>query len=209
MTTQSRVAGQVLIVSAASGAGKSSLLSALRERMPELAVAVSHTTRAPRPGEENGRHYHFVEMASFEAMIAADAFIEHAEVFGNRYGTARSSVESLLAEGRDVIVEIDWQGARRVREVLPGSASIYIAPPSRDALEQRLRARGQDSDAVIAGRMAQARSELIHWHEYDYLVVNDDFEVAAEDLVAIVRAQRLSRERQAVTQSELLESLLA
>ncbi|MCB1737800.1 MAG: guanylate kinase [Gammaproteobacteria bacterium] len=200
--------GQVLIVSAASGAGKSSLLRALREHMPELAVAVSHTTRAPRPGEVDGEHYHFVDMARFEAMIAADAFIEHAEVFGNRYGTAKLSVESLLAEGRDVIVEIDWQGARRVREVLPGSVSIYIAPPSRDALEERLRARGQDDEAVIAGRMAQARSELVHWDEYDYLVVNDDFATATDDLVAIVRAMRLTRSRQAVSQRDLMAALL-
>ncbi|MCP5140905.1 MAG: guanylate kinase [Gammaproteobacteria bacterium] len=200
--------GQVLIVSAASGAGKSSLLRALRERMPELAVAVSHTTRAPRPGESDGVHYHFVDMARFEAMIAADAFIEHAKVFGNRYGTAQSSVRSLLAEDRDVIVEIDWQGARKVREVMPGSVSIYIAPPSRAALEERLRARGQDSDEVIAGRMAQARSELEHWHEYDYLVVNDDFETAVDDLAAIVRSVRLAVDRQAVGQQALLTELL-
>lgn len=201
--------GTLYIVSAPSGAGKTSLVKALVGQDPEILVSVSHTTRRSRPGEEDGVHYHFVDVAAFEAMLARGAFLEHAQVFGNYYGTSREWVEARLAEGRDVLLEIDWQGARQVREALPAAVSVFILPPSRAALEERLRGRGQDDDGVIARRMEESVSELSHYGEYDYLVVNDAFQAALEDLRAIFRARRLRRERQAGALADQLAELLA
>ncbi len=200
--------GTLFIVSAPSGAGKTSLVKALVERDPRVVLSVSHTTRPPRPGERDGVDYHFVDSATFERMVAEGAFLEHAEVFGNRYGTARATVERELAADRDVILEIDWQGARQVRAAMPEAVSVFILPPSREALEARLRGRGQDDETVIARRMARAVDEMSHYDEYDYLVVNDVFETALEDLLAIVRATRLRRPAQAARHAELLRRLL-
>lgn len=185
--------GHLIVLSAPSGAGKSSLAKALVERLPNLAVSVSHTTRSPRPGEVHGVHYHFVDRARFEEMIAAGDFIEHARVFDNFYGTARSQLEALLALGKDVILDIDWQGARKIKQWMPEARTVFILPPSRATLEQRLRTRGQDDDAVIARRMRDAVSEMRHYGEFDFVIVNDDFAAARADLEAIIagRADRL------------------
>lgn len=201
--------GTLFIVSAPSGAGKTSLVRAMMERLGDIAFSVSHTTRALRPGEQDGRDYHFVDIPTFEAMIAAGEFLEHARVFDNYYGTARASVEAQLAAGQDVFLDIDWQGARQVRRAWPEATSIFILPPSRAALEARLRGRGQDSDEVIARRMAGAVSESGHYGEYDFLIINDAFPAALEELVAIVRAQRLRTPRQAGGHAGLLAALLA
>ena len=185
--------GILFIVSAPSGAGKTSLLKALLERDAGLRLAVSYTTRAPRPGEQDGVHYNFVKKTKFLRMVQAGEFLEHAEVFGNRYGTAEATVRAKLDRGRDLLLEIDWQGARQVRERFPAAVSIFVLPPSANALEQRLRGRGQDSEQIIAGRMAEARSEMSHCGEYEFLVVNDDFDTALDDLACLVRAERLRR----------------
>ncbi len=199
--------GTIYIVSAASGAGKTSLLRGLMARDPGLVISVSHTTRAPRPGEQDGVDYYFVDEPEFVRLIDEGAFLEHAHVFDRRYGTTHAAVEADLKAGRDVLVEIDWQGARQIRERLPHTVSIFILPPSRDALEARLRARNQDSDAVIAARMAAAVSEMSHCDEYDYLVWNDDFDIALADLEAIVRTRRLRRERQLNVHADALAAL--
>jgi len=201
--------GTLFIVSAPSGAGKTSLVKALLERDPSLRLAVSFTTRAPRPGERNGVHYHFVDEARFLAMMEQGAFLEHAEVFGNRYGTAEATVRDELAAGWDLLLEIDWQGARQLRERFPAAVSLFILPPSATALEERLRGRGQDSNEVIASRMAQARSEMSHYGEYDYLVVNDLFAAAVDDLACVVRAERLRRERAERRLAHALPGLLS
>ncbi len=200
--------GTLYIVAAPSGAGKTSLVRALLERSEGLALSVSHTTRPMRSGEEAGVHYHFVDRERFQAMVAAGDFLEHAEVFGNHYGTSRSAVEAQLAAGLDVILEIDWQGARQVRAAFPEALGIFILPPSRAALEERLRGRGQDSDEVIAGRMARAVDEMVHFDEFDYLVINDDFDVALEQLAAILTAQRLRQPCQQQRHADLIKSLL-
>lgn len=187
---EDRRPGQLFVVSAPSGAGKTSLVRALLAQVPEVVVSVSHTTRACRPGEQDGVDYHFVDTATFDRMVAADAFLEHARVFDNFYGTSQQAVEHQLAQGQDVILEIDWQGARRVREAMPGTASIFILPPSVEELERRLTTRGGDSPAVIARRMRDAVSEMSHYAEYDYLVINDAFEAALTALAAIVLASR-------------------
>lgn len=183
--------GILFIVSAPSGAGKTSLLKALVEQHGDLAVSVSHTTRAPRPGEADGVHYHFVDMADFERMVAASEFLEHARVFDNYYGTSAASVRQPLQKGRDVVLEIDWQGARQVRQAFAGAVSIFVIPPSVEELRRRLSARGQDSAEVVERRMKDALDELSHFGEYDYLVVNDRFEDALGELHCIVRAERL------------------
>jgi guanylate kinase len=200
--------GILFIVSAPSGAGKSSLLKELLAADRQLALSVSHTTRPPRPGEQDGMHYHFVTPEAFAELVAAGALLEHAEVFGNHYGTTEAAVRQQLAAGRDVVLEIDWQGARQVRSRFPAAVSIFILPPSLAALQQRLASRGQDSAEVIAGRMAEARSELSHHGEYDYLVVNDDFATALADLAAIARAERLRADRQRQRQAAVLAELL-
>jgi guanylate kinase len=183
--------GTLYVISAPSGAGKTSLIKALLGRDPGLHLSVSYTTRPPRPGEIDGVHYHFVAPERFQGMVAAGAFLEHAKVFGNWYGTAEAALRNELAAGRDLILEIDWQGAHQVRQRFPEAVGIFILPPDVATLDARLRGRGQDNAAVIAGRMAQARTEIAHHLDYDYLVVNDRFDVALDDLAAIVRARRL------------------
>ena len=178
--------GKLFILSAASGTGKTSLANALVEGLPDLEFSVSHTTRAPRPGERHGAHYYFVRRAEFDAMVARGEFLEHATVFGNSYGTARAEVEQRLGRGESVVLDIDWQGARTVKRLLPEAVSIFILPPSRAALKERLIKRGQDSPATIARRMAEAVSEMRHYPEFDYVVVNDDFDAALSDLRAII-----------------------
>lgn len=201
--------GVLYVVSAPSGAGKTSLVKVLLERDKALNLSVSYTTRAPRPGEESGVHYHFVDVETFRRMAADGAFVEHAEVFGNHYGTAEATLREALDAGRDLLLEIDWQGARQVRERFPEAVGLFIVPPSLAALEERLRGRGQDSDEIIAARMAESRSELAHYDEYDYLIVNDDFDLALEELATAVVAERLRRERRALAMREALDAMLA
>lgn len=201
--------GTLYIISAPSGAGKTSLVKALVDATPSLRVSVSHTTRPMRPGEQNGVHYHFVDQAAFQAMIEAGEFIEYATVFGNFYGTSLSGALDKVREGVDVILEIDWQGAQQVRREIPECVSVFILPPSRVILEQRLRSRGQDSDDVIARRTHEAVIEMSHHAEFDYLVVNDDFNTALDDLKAIIRARRLGRQGQGLRLQALLAELLA
>lgn len=200
--------GTLYVVSAPSGAGKTSLLKAVLEQMPELKLSISHTTRQQRPGEVNGVDYHFVNVDEFKQMLEQKHFLEHAEVFGNYYGTSRVWLESQLEQGHDVILEIDWQGARQVRELMPECRSIFILPPSQDELLNRLKGRGQDSDEVIQSRMAAANREIQHYDEYDYIVINDNFEVACKELAAIFTARRLRRDSQKVRQQALLKELL-
>lgn len=201
--------GNLFVIAAPSGAGKTSLVRALVEVDAGLQVSVSHTTRPPRPGEVDGEHYHFTTPAHFRELIAQERLLEHAEVHGNYYGSARDQLEAAFAAGRDVILEIDWQGARQIRERFPACVGIFILPPSRDALLERLRNRGQDSDAVIARRIANARGEMAHATEFNYLVVNDRFEDALADLRAIIRAVRLSMRVQGPRQAPLLQQLLS
>jgi len=179
--------GKLFIFSAASGTGKTSLAKALVEAMPDVSFSVSHTTRAPRPGEQHGVHYYYVTRAEFDHMVAAGEFLEHATVFGNSYGTSRKVVEDLLAAGKSVILDIDWQGARAIKQQMPQAVSIFILPPSREALRERLTNRKQDSTEVIDRRMREAISEMSHYNEFDHLVVNDDFAAALADLRAILR----------------------
>lgn len=207
MTEQ--VKGNLYVISAPSGAGKTSLVKALLETSQGITVSVSHTTRAPRPGEQDGVHYHYVSVDTFKALVEQGAFLEHAQVFDNFYGTASSSVEDKLQQGLDVILEIDWQGARQVRKRFPDCIGIFILPPSREALEQRLRGRGQDSDEIIARRMRDAQSEASHYGEYHYLVINDDFDTALVELRSIFVAERLHLERQKPRHQALLDALLA
>ncbi len=199
--------GTLFVVSAPSGAGKTSLVSALTERDPEVEVSVSHTTRAPRPGERDGVNYHFVAPAEFKRMLDQGDFLEHAQVFDYAYGTSSAWVQSRLDAGADVLLEIDWQGARQVRTRLP-CTSIFILPPSRAALLERLHQRRQDDATVIARRTADAREEMSHFNEYDYLVINDDFADAADALCAIVAAERLRAARQAATHRALFAEML-
>jgi guanylate kinase len=202
--------GTLYIISAPSGAGKSSLLKALLATAGEgVALSVSHTTRAPRPGEQDGREYHFTSVADFEARVAAGEFLEHARVFDNCYGTSRMAVERQLAGGQDVILEIDWQGARTVRAQFPAAVSIFILPPSLASLRERLTGRGQDDVAVIERRMRDAVSEMSHYGEYDYLIINDVFDRARDELAAILRAGRLRLGRQVARHGALLAGLLA
>lgn len=185
--------GKVFILSAASGTGKTSLAAALVRSTPGVEASVSHTTRAPRPGEQDGAHYHFVDRKTFDAMVARGEFLEHATVFGNSYGTARIEVETRLRQGKSAVLDIDWQGARAVKRVLPGTVSIFILPPSREALVERLTRRGQDDPEVIARRMHEAISEMSHFKEFDYVVVNDNFDLALADLQRIVRGKGAPR----------------
>lgn len=200
--------GNLFVIAAPSGAGKTSLVQALVDRDQRLQLSVSHTTRAPRPGEVDGEHYHFTDAAHFAELIAHERLLEHAQVHGNFYGTARDQIEAAFASGRDVILEIDWQGARQIRQRFPTCIGIFILPPSRAALHDRLNKRGQDTAEVIARRLANARGEMEHATEFDYLVVNDQFADALADLAAIVRAVRLSMRVQAPRQKALLAQLL-
>lgn len=202
--------GTLYTVSAPSGAGKTSLVNALLADVDEaLCVSVSHTTRTMRPGEENGVNYHFVARDQFLGMREAGDFLESAEVFGNLYGTSREWVQAQLDQGMDVILEIDWQGAEQVRKLIKPVKSIFILPPSLATLQDRLTNRGQDDEATIAGRMQLAKNEISHYGAADYLVINDQFDSALNDLRAIVRAARLEREQQLRNNASLLQDLLA
>ncbi len=201
--------GTLYIISAPSGAGKTSLVRRLVETTPAVSVAISHTTRPPRSSEQDGVHYHFVSLSNFETMIAESAFLEYAQVFGNYYGTSRAAVLASLATGQDVILEIDWQGARQIKVLLPDSLTVFILPPSRDALRERLTERGQDSPKVIEQRMKAALDELSHYAEFDYVVINNDFATALDELRAIFIAQRQRRAAQIERQQELLQALLS
>ncbi|WP_411833993.1 guanylate kinase [Pseudoxanthomonas mexicana] len=201
--------GTLYIVAAPSGAGKSSIVNAVLGKDPEIALSISFTSRAPRPGERHAQHYHFISADEFKRMIAAGDFFEYADVHGDWKGTARQSVEPQLAAGHDVLLEIDWQGARQVRQKVPDAVSVFILPPSRDALEQRMRARGQDSEETIARRLAAAREEMSHYDEFDYVIVNDVFEHAVEQMHAIFVASRLRRAPQQHRHAGLLATLLA
>jgi guanylate kinase len=201
--------GTLFIVAAPSGAGKSSIVNACLARDPNIRLSISFTSRAPRPGERHAEHYNFVSAQEFERMVAAGDFFEHARVHGDWKGTARQSVEPQLASGRDVLLEIDWQGARQVRERIPEAVSVFILPPSREALRQRMRARGQDSDEVIARRLAAAREEMSHYAEFDYVIVNEVFDTAVEEMCAVFRASRLRRPQQEVRYVDLIQALLA
>lgn len=184
-----RSRGRLFVIAAPSGAGKTSLVKALLERKPELRLSISHTTRARRPTETPGREYYFVTVPEFRDLVARGEFLEHAQVFDNYYGTGREPVENQLAQGRNVILEIDWQGARLVREAMPECSTIFILPPSRRALEERLRNRGTDPDAVIERRLRDAADDMSHWNEFDFVVVNDDFERAVTDLARIIEGR--------------------
>ena len=200
--------GTLYIVAAPSGAGKSSIVNAVLKRLPDVALSISYTSRAPRPGERHAQHYHFIGKDEFERMIAAGDFFEHALVHGDYKGTARQSVLPQLEKGLDVLLEIDWQGARQVRAQIPEAKSIFILPPSRQALETRMRNRGQDTEAVIARRLAAAREEMSHYHEFDYVVVNEHFELAVQEVAAIFTAQRLVVGQQRIRHKALIEQLL-
>ena len=208
-----RPGGNLYIVSAPSGAGKTSLTRALISKLAELgikaAISVSYTTRAPRPGEQDGVHYHFVDEAKFLAMIAHGDFLEHAEVFGWRYGTGRAKTEALLAAGSHVILDIDWQGGRQVRQKTPQARSVFILPPSLAELERRLRDRGQDKDEVIAARMQQAQAEISHYAEYDSLLINEDFHRALAELAGIFAGTTPVRSPQDAAIKALAHQLLA
>lgn len=201
--------GSLYVIAAPSGAGKTSLVKSLIETTENIAVSVSHTTRSARPGEVNGEHYHFIDVASFEKMRDADQFLEHAKVFDNYYGTSRQAVDTLLEDGSDVILEIDWQGAQQTRQLYPECCGIFILPPSRQALEDRLRARGQDDDSVIQRRMQDAITEMSHYKEFQYLIVNDDFDETLAILRSVIIARRQRIELQIQQQERLLQELLS
>lgn len=201
--------GTLYIVSAPSGAGKTSLVRALIERVDGIQVSVSHTTRAMRPGEVDGVNYHFVDVATFERMVERGDFFEHARVFDNYYGTSRPAVQALIKAGEDVILEIDWQGARQAREQMPEGVSLFILPPSREALYQRLASRGTDGREVIARRMRDAVSEMSHFDEYQHVIINDDFDDALAQLGGLVLAERSRLERVREHHGALLEALLS
>lgn len=201
--------GRLFVIAAPSGAGKTSLVRALMEREPGLCFSISYTTRRQRPSEQHGRDYYFVGRDEFDGMVAAGEFLEHAQVFDNRYGTSRRVVEDALAAGQDLILEIDWQGARQVRAALPECVSIFILPPSRSELERRLRGRGTDSEEVIHRRLRDAASDMTHWDEFDYVVVNDEFDRALGELRAIVAGRGEASRRDRDGLGTLAESLTA
>lgn len=201
--------GTLFVISAPSGAGKTSLVARMLQLDGRLGVSVSHTTRPIRPGEQDGKNYHFVSREDFGEMILRDEFLEHAAVFGNYYGTSQRWVEAALARGRDVILEIDWQGAAQVRRLMPDCVGVFIVPPSPDVLRQRLEGRGTDAPDVIERRLREASAECAHALAFDYLVVNDDFEAALADLLSIARAHRLRAISQGARQSKLLEQLVS
>jgi guanylate kinase len=199
--------GSLYIVSAPSGAGKTSLVEALVAKTPDLLVSVSHTTRLPRPGEKEGVNYFFTTLPDFERMVSQQDFLEHANVFGHSYGTSKGWVETQLAQGKDVILEIDWQGARQIKWMIPESIGIFILPPSLPALKIRLQRRGKDEREVIDLRMSQAQLEMSHYEEYEFLVINDVFERALEDLKAIILSRRLTLSQQVLKQHQLIQDL--
>lgn len=201
------MSGKLFIITAASGTGKTSLVKELLATTDNLTVSVSHTTRAPRPGESDGVHYHFTTVEAFKQMIDESAFLEYAQVFDNFYGTTRQAVERLLHDGVDVILEIDWQGALQVKEKFSDAVMIFILPPSRDALRSRLSGRGQDSDEVIEKRLAGSLTEMRQYDKFDYVVINDDFAEALADLQTIIKSHRLSRATQQVRNGKLIDAL--
>ena len=201
--------GTLFIVSAASGAGKTTLVNAVLDQVDDLVVSVSHTTRAPRDGEVDGENYHFVEKQVFQAMVEDSEFFEYATVFGNMYGTSRQHIQEQLLKGMDVILEIDWQGARQIRQLMTDCISIYIVPPSTAELRERLNARAQDDETVINKRMHEAISEMSHYVEFDYLIINDDFDEARDNLAAIIKGNRMLHEHQQQKHAELLAELLS
>jgi len=203
------MSGTLFIISAPSGAGKTSLLTKLVQEQADIRTSVSHTTREKRPGEKDGSDYHFTSVEAFQRMTREAAFLEQAEVFGNYYGTEEAWVDAQLNQNTDIILEIDWQGAQQVRKLKPEAVSIFILPPSKEALFERLNGRGQDSDEVINKRMAQAAEEMSHFLEYDYVVINDQFNEALEQLKAIFISQRLRLKNQRIKQDKLLKQLLA
>lgn len=202
--------GTLYIVSAPSGAGKSSLIQAYLTSQPEntIKVSISHTSRASRPGEQDGQHYYFVDKAEFESMIQQDAFVEYAQVYENYYGTSVKAIEESLINGIDVFLDIDWQGAQQVRNKMPSAKSIFILPPSLHELENRLFKRGQDSEETIKKRMLKAQSEMSHYNEYDYLIINDNFDQSLQDLTAIMQSERLHTDKQSQKQQTLIQQLL-
>lgn len=201
--------GTLYIVAAPSGAGKSSIVNAVLKRVDGVALSISYTSREARPGERHALHYHFISKTEFEQMIAEGQFFEYAQVHKDYKGTARNSVLPLLDKGLDVLLEIDWQGARQVREQIPEAKSIFILPPSKQALENRMRNRGQDSEATIAQRLAGAREEMSHYHEFDFVVINEHFDQAVQEVTAIFTAQRLQVAQQTLRHHALIEHLLS
>jgi guanylate kinase len=199
---------RLYVVAAPSGGGKTSLINALLAKDNRIQLSVSYTTRPPRPGEVDGVHYHFVDEESFQALIASNAFLEHAGVFDYHYGTNREAVGQQLAAGFDVILDIDWQGARQIRDSFPSSRSIFIVPPSLDALRQRLIGRGQDSAAVIQRRMRDAQAEISHWDEFDFLIINKKFKQALGELLSIIRSDKLRQPYDQRQNEEILAELL-
>ena len=206
---RSEASGSVFIVSAPSGAGKTSLVRALLEADPLVKLSIYYTTRAPRPGEVEGQHYHFVDLNAFMVMLNRGDFLESAEVYGNHYGTSQRWIETQLAHGLDILLEIDWQGAMQVRKLMPQAISIFILPPSIAALKARLTGRAQDTDEVIARRVAAAREDMSHVGEFDYVIINDDFAIAAAELQAVVKASRLQLAKQMARHRALIQNLLA
>ncbi len=202
------MSGNVFVVSAPSGAGKTSLVRALLQADPQVKLSISYTTRPPRPGEVDGVHYHFVSKERFMEMLERGDFLESAEVYGNYYGTSQRWIEEQLAAGQDILLEIDWQGAAQIRRLMPEAVSIFILPPSVAALRERLKGRGQDAEEVIERRLAAAREDMSHVAEFDYVIINDDFATASLDLQAVVRAQRLRVARQLARHERLLQALL-
>ena len=200
--------GTLYIVAAPSGAGKSSIVNAVLARDPQIALSISFTSRQPRPGERHAQHYNFVTADEFKGMIRAEDFFEYAQVHGDWKGTARQSVEPQLSAGKDVLLEIDWQGARQVRLKVPDAVSVFILPPSKQALDERMRKRGQDSEAVMAQRLAAAREEMLHYDEFDYVIVNEVFDTAVDEMCAIFTASRLRRAQQQLRHDGLIRSLL-
>lgn len=196
--------GKLFIVTAPSGAGKTSLVRALLQQDSQVRLSVSYTTRPPRPGEVNGQDYHFVDEATFLAMLEHGDFLESAHVYGNRYGTSQPWIEAAMKAGTDILLEIDWQGAAQVRKIFPEATGVFILPPSLEALQDRLKGRGQDSAEVIARRLAAARDDIRHVEEFDYVIINDDFNAALQDLIAVFRAQRLKADRQLAAHAELI-----
>jgi len=201
--------GTLYIISAPSGAGKTSLVKALLEAMSEVVVSLSHTTRVKRDDEVDGREYHFIDEQTFDQMVANDEFLEHANVFGNKYGTSRQHLQEQLLLGRDVILEIDWQGARQIRQLMGDCKSIFVLPPTMQALSDRLIGRGQDTEETIELRMNEAKSEMTHYAEFDYIVINDDFDTAVAELASIFVSNRLLADAQQQRHSEKLAELLA
>ena len=200
--------GTLYIISAPSGAGKTSLVQSLLTMLPDVVASVSHTTRPPRPEEVDGRNYHFIDEARYQRMVEDGEFLEHAKVFGNYYGTSRQHIQEQLLLGKDVVLEIDWQGARQIRQLMSDCMSIFVLPPSLQALSDRLRSRGQDSDEIIDRRMKEAVSEMTHYAEFDYIVINDEFDTALRELASIFTSNRMLLENQQQRHADLLADLL-